>query len=304
MNRLYYLLLLLILPFSNVIAQGCSDAGVCTLASHNFEEDLPKNTIGIGLGYGIADNDVTVITPFLEYARSINSQWSVSLKLTAQGANSDVANTFGMGDLFATLDYRLPQLGSKFTHRFALGGKFNLSSPDLTDDNNEPLPMVFQPTLGTIDLLLAYHIGYKHWEGSLYLQQPISGANTNAFLGNTSGIDMAENYPNSNMLNRKGDLLLRVAYNIMSAGDRLKIQPSILPILHLGEDEITNDQGDIVSVEGSDGLTLNGSIIVEYQIKNTQAVYINLGSPFINREVIPDGLKRGLVAIAGYRFQF
>ncbi|GJM63968.1 hypothetical protein [Persicobacter diffluens] len=289
--------LLLSLP---ALSQGCSDAGICTLAHLEAEQEAPKNMIGIGVAYGAADHEVSVITPYFEYIRRLNRDFSINLKLTAQSASSEVESTFGLGDLFLNVDYNFPQEAT-IRHGLTGGIKIPLGSTDLQGADNEALPMVFQPTLGTLDLLLGYHFGYKGFNGSILYQQPLSGENENDFDPADSNLEDPDQYPPSRKLERQGDILIRLSYGLPFGQKKWLLEPSLLPIFHLGEDKYTPRVGSATSIKGSDGLTLNGNIKLQFQPNTNHQIYFTAGSPFINRDVIPDGLLRSFVAILGYR---
>ena len=80
----------------------------------------------------------------------------------------------------------------------------------------------------------------------------------------------------------------------------MTITPGLLPIFHLGEDEYTDVDGVVQSIAGSDGLTLNGTVFLDYQLGSGNALEFSIGFPFIVREARPDGLTRSFVLGIGY----
>ena len=81
------------------VAQGCSDAGFCTVPGLKPGHDpleAPKNSLEIGISYGSADRDISVIGPFVEYTRRLSDQFDVNAKLTALGQSGNDISTFGI----------------------------------------------------------------------------------------------------------------------------------------------------------------------------------------------------------------
>ena len=78
----------------------------------------------------------------------------------------------------------------------------------------------------------------------------------------------------------------------------------MLFIYHLGEDTFENQFSQRETIEGSDGLTINGNLITSYQLNKRSALELSLATPFLIREIRPDGLTRGFVAGLNYRVSF
>ena len=72
----------------------------------------------------------------------------------------------------------------------------------------------------------------------------------------------------------------------------------------LDSHKYTNKEDVEVEIEGSQGLTLNWNLYLDYELNNDQALQLNVGSPFIIRDVRPDGLTRSFVASLEYRIKF
>jgi len=70
-----------------ISAQGCSDAGVCTVHSFkpngldSISEDL--NQIKAGISYGAADYSISVFGTYVEYNRQFNEKFGIDAKVTA-----------------------------------------------------------------------------------------------------------------------------------------------------------------------------------------------------------------------------
>ena len=297
------LLAVQLISLTNIASgQGCSDAGFCTI--NNFKPDnidtassVTSNQVRLGLSYGSADHSITVAGEYLEYNRKINDQWGIDAKLTALSQSGNGISVFGLSDIF---------LNASFSANKKLKLIAGLKIP-LTDGNkmkdNLPLPMDYQSSLGTFDLIAGVSCEVQKLQFIIALQQPLT-QNENKF--------MAEIYPASselrefqstNLFQRSGDVLLRASY-LINAGEKFKITPSLLPIYHLMNDKFTDITNSEKEITGSQGLTLNGNLYFDYQLTGTATLQLNAGAPFIVRDARPDGLTRHFVMNLEYRIKF
>lgn len=284
-----------------VYSQGCSDAGFCTLDSFKPQGDdtsrVFNNQFKIGGFFGSADNNIAVYGNYLEYQRKLSKKISLDAKLTTLAQNGNGISVFGLSDFFLNANYSTNQ-----KIKFSLGLKLPLSTAN-SSLNQLPLPMDYQASLGTVDLILGVGYEYKKFQFVAALQQPIT-QNNNAFL--------ASAYPENNALShfqstrnftRAGDVLLRVSYPF-KLSPKFKLTPSILPIYHLTNDQYTDEFNVERTIEKSQGLTLNGNLYFDYRLNANQILQLNLGIPFVVRESRPDGLTRSFIANLEYRIGF
>ncbi|HEX6171593.1 MAG TPA: hypothetical protein VFZ33_18035, partial [Chitinophagaceae bacterium] len=140
-------------------AQGCSDAGVCTLHSikNNAEghesRDGKKNDVSVGFAYGIGERSTNNYTGYLEYTRTITNRTSVTGKLGYSFINGELANTNGLTDLFLSVNHAF-DVNKKWQKSFVVGLKLPFDDADIIK-NGIHLPMPYQTSLGTTDLVLA-----------------------------------------------------------------------------------------------------------------------------------------------------
>ena len=284
----------------NASGQGCSDAGLCTMNSFKPEtvtkSPAGNNRIKVGSSYGGADNQITVLGPYIEYNRRISSNLSFDIRLTSLSQSGNNISSFGLSDLYANINYTI---ASKTN--VTAGVKFPLSDGN-TKKDNLPLPMDYQSSLGTTDLLL----GVSHQIGKFIIVAAFQQAlnqNKNEFVSGDypSGSKIRE-FQTTNGYKRKGDLMMRVAYPFKLT-EKLSLTPSLLPIYHLGNDTYT-DAGVEKEIEGSKGLTLNANLFFDFTINEKSAFQFSLGSPLAVRKSRPDGLTRSFVAALEYQFKF
>jgi len=282
-------------------AQGCSDAGVCTIDSfkpheHN-DSDQNQNTFKLGLNIGSADNDINVFGSYIDYRRRLTERLTVDAKLTTLSQSGNDVSSFGLSDLYVNGNFKVGNNAS-----FTLGFKVPLSDAN-KKENDLALPMDYQSSLGTFDLVLGIGYSIKKLQLLAAIQQPLT-QNSNEFLSNQYPLDSPlRNFQSTNQFKRSGDILLRASYPI-GVGQKLIITPSLLPIYHLSNDKFTDIDGIEKEIDGSQGLTLNWNLYFDYSLNKRQALQLSLGSPFIVRETRPDGLTRSFVANLEYRINF
>ncbi len=293
----------MLLPFSLFLySQGCSDAGFCTVNSFQpAGSDGPEeynNQLKIGGSYGLADYDIAVAGFYLEYSRQITKAIGLDAKITTLSQSGNDVAVFDIADLYVNVNYNFTE-----SFRLTLGVKVPQTNGNTMEDDGLPLPMDYQSSLGTLDLIggLGYAIANFHIVAAA--QIPLT-QNENGFVAADYPEDSKLlDFQTTNKFVRSPDVLLRVSYPI-NLGARFKLTPSLLPIYHLGNDKYTDAQGVQQEIEGSEGLTLNGNVYIDYKITEKQGLQLSLGSPFVVREVRPDGLTRALVAGLEYRMSF
>lgn len=303
-----YLIIIFVLISQISKAQGCSDAGFCTIdglkpehstfpISLSDENKIPKNQLKIGVLTGKADHSISVFGNYIEYSHLLSKKLAVNIKLSSLSQTGNNISNFGLSDVFLSGYY---QITSKM--KIISGVKIPLSNADQKEDNLS-LPMDYQSSLGTTDLILAIGYQLNNWQLSMGLQQPIL-QNSNQFSSESYPTNSPLNtFQSTNNFKRSADVLLRVSYFI-PINESFQITPSILPIYHLSNDRYTNSSGKEIEIEGSKGLTLNINTYLNYNINTTNALQFSFGFPIKVRKVRPDGLTRSFVANLEYKFSF
>lgn len=292
---------LLILLINHSFGQGCSDAGFCTMnsfkPSSNDSLKAINNQFKIGVFYGNADNSISVYGNYIEYNKHLNEKIGLDLKLTTLAQNGNNVSVFGLSDIFLNVNYKaIDKL------KITLGTKIPLSDANKSL-SNMPLPMDYQASLGTFDLILGISIEIKKIQLVAAIQQPITQNNNQFFASLYPENSQLRKFQSTNKFKRTGDVLLRVSYPI-SLNQKLKLTPSVLPIYHLANDKYTDEFNVEQEIIGSQGLTLNGNIYLDYEINRKNMIQLNMGMPFIVRDSRPDGLTRSFIANLEYRMKF
>ena len=286
------------------IAQGCSDAGFCTLGNLNpLHQKTGKQKLTIGITNGIGDEGVYVLTPSLKYDYKINSAWEIQAKLTSNYSSGNLGSAFGLGDLFINAQHTF-NAASKWKTSLLIGTKLPLNNANLMV-NGKSLPMQYQSSLGTVDAIAGLSITNNKWLFAAALQQPLTGYNNNNFLPIYFGSTQASKYPPSNNLNRKADVLLRANYEIV-ARKSSKVNVGVLSIYHVANDTYVNGNfsNNPIAINGSEGLTLNLTASATFAISKKINLGFLAGSPLVVREVRPDGLTRSFSITTDLIFNF
>jgi hypothetical protein len=293
MKKLLGTTLILIAFAQTTHAQGCSDAGFCSIANlrHAAAEaaSAPKQKLSIQLTNGVGDGGVYVFTPGIQYDNQLSKQWAIQAKLTANYANGDLGSVSGLGDLYVSAAYAPTSFG-RWKTSFALGAKLPLNNSN-QQTNGKAYPLQYQSSLGTVDLIAGFSIANNRWQFATGWQQPLTTRNRNTFLPANWSDAAANEFAPTNRFKRKGDVLLRVGYTIIPTG-KFTLGAGLLGIYHLGKDSYTNAANTELRLQGSEGLTLNGTVIASYKASKRFSIGLSGGVPFVVRDIRPDGLTR------------
>ncbi len=281
-------------------AQGCSDAGICSIGKAFQEETKTfKNSFEINSILGQADGNVSIFTQTLSYTRKFTEQFSLGSRVTYNLANGDFGTRGQFGDAYLIGNYQFKEKNNK-QWSVLLGWKFPFTTAN-AKINNISLPMDYQASLGTFDLFLGTNLNYKAWDFNLAIQIPVFNNNKNSYFDELS---VSDDFPTTNLFERKSDALFRTIYTLKTANNKFLFKPNVLFIYHLGEDTFENQFSNRETIKGSDGLTINGNLIGIYNINSKNSIELSVATPFVVRDVRPDGLTRSFVLGLNYRVLF
>lgn len=292
--KLTLITLLFLFSVEYTKAQGCSDAGICTAGALHSEADgeTYKNSIQLYAIYGIGDGATSIFTPQVDVNIGIANKGSLQLRLPYVFTSGNLGSTNGLGDIIANYTHKLYTKDS-FELRGTIGGRFATNTANLANDTGRALPMPYQTSLGTNDLLLGISATYKKWNFAVGFQLPLSQNNQNGFI--PSGLNSNDSdYFTSNKLNRSADIVLRAERKFSYKKFQWAI--GVLPIYHIANDKVINPFIErIVEVPNSAGLTFNFVMSGKYPLRDNLSLNASLGFPLLVRENRPDGLTRAFV---------
>nr|WP_294858461.1 DoxX family protein [uncultured Fluviicola sp.] len=289
---------------SEGFAQGCSDAGFCSvgdLKSESVDTSDYKNKIGLIPVIGIGEDNTFIFTPTLQYDRQLNKIWSIQTKFTVNYASGNLGNAFGLGDLIQSCSYNV-QSNRKLKVSFTAGVKIPLNNSN-QQAAGKSLPMTYQSSLGTLDAIAGLGLRFHRFKAAFGLQAPITNLysqngrkSANGFLSKEWDSLQANPYPSTNGFIRAADVLFKIEYN-WKLSQKMTLIPGFLSIYHLAKDKYQETKGDETfrSIKGSEGLTVNFTLVAAYQISKRLKTSLTFGVPLVVRNVRPDGLTRRFV---------
>ncbi|MDH4472583.1 MAG: hypothetical protein QE487_08225 [Fluviicola sp.] len=292
----------IVIAASRVCAQGCSDAGFCTvdaLKSPDGDSTVSEKSVQLKLGasVGKADYNITIFASYLEYNRQVNKHWGYDMKLTQLAQFTDSINTNGLGDLFLIGTY-------KTNSKIAVTAGVKLPFSDGNKQRNgRSLPNDFQSSLGTIDFIGGISKDWRKFRFTAAVQQPLTQGKNRFSPELFDSISVFSTFQSTNGFERRGDVLARMNYT-WAVNKHWKLTPGLLAIYHLGEDSYLDSFDVRKPISGSEGLTLNGTLFVHYSINKSHKLEFSAGTPFVVRAVRPDGLTRSFVATLEWKWLF
>jgi hypothetical protein len=288
-------------------SQGCSDAGFCSLGplKNNVPAVDKKSSLAIGLNYGAGEQNTSTFSPYLEYAIKTNAHFSFQGKITSVYATGFLGSTFNLGDIFGFVNYAVdPMRRNKLS--IVSGIKIPLSQANDKNREGKPLPLDYQSSVGTFDLIEGVNfIVNNNWDLNAAVQIPIVQNNRNTFFPDGFTDPRIDNFLPTNNFKRTSDAMLRLGRYIFFKKSSIALKPNILAIYHVGKDSYENRLGKREKIDGSDGLTMNAAVIATRTFKNNnRQLELIAAAPFISRRARPDGLTRSIVLNIQYRFYF
>ncbi len=295
----------------NSFAQGCSDAGFCTLGAMRpnqpFSRTAPIQLISTelsaynaGTKFGDHIQNLGIDFNFL-----IKQKHGLQVKTNYNWVQGPLAETKGLGDL--SLSYtRSISLDEGKRLSLTLGGKIPSGKPNKTSSDGRPLPMYYQSTLGTYDLIAGISYSNGAWLVASAIQHPLNKVENRFKWGAWKGSEnetKAREYPVSDKLYRGTDAMLRVERNFRSS--RWNGYLGLLGIYRISPDRITLPATGLrTNVSSSNGLVLNVIAGAGYRINPHHGLKILGGYAPLKRKTNPDGLSREWVATFYYEYRF
>lgn len=310
MNKQILLLLLVFIAVQkNVSAQGCSDAGFCTMGAMKPDQPFNKK-----VAFKLRSMEVsfyrgkTTLTPII-YVATLDMTFSVGRKNFVQVKvpyhtvqQGSLGETAGLSDLSLCFT-RTIHSTNKYDINWSLGGKLPSNNSDLKEDG-KPLPMYYQTSLGTYDFITGISLISRKWLFATGIQHPFN-ANKNEFTwgawADYQNQDYLQLYPASNKLKRGTDIMLRVERNFRFS--QVNFSLGLLPIYRITPDEVEKN-GEYVKIDESLGLALSGIGTVGYNFNVKSGIKLLVGTKIVQREQNADGLSRDFVTSIGYSYRF
>jgi hypothetical protein len=270
-------------------SQGAGDAGVCQVhslksAEWNDTTGKIKNQAKFGFSYGMAGKKVSVYNLYRDYNRSLTDRISTTLKMSYAIRHGEIGTTRGLSDAILTVNYELTD-----NLKVVTGLKLPFNKSEISKDG-ATLPMAYQVSLGTCDLILGGAWTKNNFNFAVAWQQPLVQNNNNFKAEDLSDELNTRGYTSTNGFERSGDIIMRLNYVAKILNGRFKIIPGLLPVYHLANDRMETENGNKVEIIGSRGLTLNISSLLRFHLSEKAYFEISGGMPVVHRAITPEGL--------------
>lgn len=295
----------------NVYSQGCSDAGFCTMGAmkpnqhYTKKQNFKLKSIEAGSYIGLTQFNDLIYSFLTDFNFAINPKTAVQFKLPYNYVNGPMGSNHGLGDISLSATRNLLNK-ENYQVNFTAGGKIPTGEPTKKSEDGRPLPMYYQTTLGTYDIVFGVSFITKNWLFATGYQQPLNSVNNRFTWGawNSSPLnETARKYPVSNYLERGNDIMFRIERNFRSS--RFNTYLGLLSIYRLKKDRIISPQtGKKVEAPGSDGLALTALYGFGYKFSVKTGIKFLLGVGIIQRDFNPDGLSRNLVNTITFEYRF
>lgn len=207
----------------------------------------------------------------------------VNLPIKNVRANGVTQHT-ALSDPLIALGYEFP---FNMKANFTLNAGFVLPSQNANRlDLGMALPMAYQSSLGSTDLLVGFTFEHEGLLMGLAFQQPLT-ENGNRYIN----IGSPFGAPTSNYLRRGADLSLRLRQSIKLSRS-VDAFFNVIPIIRVSDDRIIDENFEVQVIQKSKGQTLNGSVGFVYSFRKYSYLIAEVGMPIYYRQVFADGSQR------------
>lgn len=298
--------------------QGCSDAGFCTMGAMKpdqpFNKKIPIKLRSMEISFY---RGTTTLSPVVYVATAdasfniIDTKTSFQIKIPFQAVTGNFGNTNGMGDISLCLTRNIVSR-EEFDINLSVGGKIPSNNANLTSNfegQDRPLPMYYQTSLGTYDIIGGISLITRKWLFATGIQHPFN-QNGNHFLWGTwvppvynGSLEYVLSYDPCYELKRGTDVMLRAERNFRFS--RFNASLGLLPIFRITKDEILNvNTLERIKLEGTTGMALSAIATAGYSFNVKTGIRLLIGHKITQRDVNPDGLTRNMVTTVSYFYRF
>ncbi len=307
--RFYIYLIVCVVGFF-ASAQGCSDAGFCTMGAmkpdQNFNRRVNFKLRSVGLQYYRGKTTVSAFIDAvtLEFNVGFTQNSGLQIKLPYQRVTGRLGNTQGLGDISVSFTQKVFS-NDKWDVNGSLGAKIPTGDSRLRAENGLTLPMYYQTTLGSYDVIAGISLLSKKWLIAVGYQKALTSNNNDFTYGEWVRFQDKEylgSYDVGIGLRRGTDVMLRVERNFRFVNYSFNV--GLLPIYRLTEDQgiiRARDDGGRIETKGLALTTLAG---FAYHTDVRNSIRFIYGYKILDRLTNPDGLTRDWVVNVTYEHRF
>ncbi len=296
---------------SDVKGQGCSDAGFCTMGAmrpnqhYSSATNLKLRSLDLSQYIGFTKFGDLILNYSLDVNVSIGNKNTFQVKLPYQLVNSSLGNTNGTGDVSLSFSRNLVAKRN-YQINASAGTKIPTMDPNLKASDGRPLPMYYQTSLGTYDIIAGASFITRNWLIATGYQQALNQIGnefTWAAWKSSPQTSTANEYPVSKDLRRGSDVMLRVERNFRSS--KFNVYVGLLSIYRITKDQVFSAKTkQVEAVDGTTGLALTALMGGGYNINTKISIKAMVGIKLTNRKINPDGLSREWVQTLGMEYKF
>ncbi len=276
-------------------AQGCSDAGACSLADHmgtgNSKKTTGKLSWRLESTLGLGEKFVLNYQTLIQAQYAFKNTWAITFRIPFTLVAGNLGATAGFGDGILSVN-KMVMLKSQNRLIFIVATRLKSNNADKSL-NGKPLPMAYQTSLGTYDVIGGIQFYHNSWNlYGAYLHS--FGRNKNQYLNVPGKGNERFNYFESAYLKRGEDLILRFRqiYSLRKSINQISF--AVMSVYRLFGDSIIRDEREEY-MEGSRGLTLNLIFsYITYTEKGSTVEWL-IAFPVIDRKYRADGLTRNFL---------
>jgi hypothetical protein len=275
-------------------SQGCSDAGACSIETFDFKahSSVTDQKVSANLNQTFALGEkfifISQTTIGLQYRLVSSTRFELISPFIFTYGN--LGQTSGIGDIMISASQDLFQQ-KDFQLTATLGGRLRTNHANFSFNDN-PLPMAYQTSLGTNDIIIGMQYSRMKWNVYMAYQHPF-GSNKNEYLVPEEETDPNKQYFESAYLDRGDDLYLRTQYNLILKSDDSFLF-NFMGIYRIQQSEILKNDESIL-LKGSSGLTLNIGATFKKQLTKNRELNFLLAFPLVDRDYRADGLTRNII---------
>ncbi|CAM3850359.1 hypothetical protein FLBR109950_04865 [Flavobacterium branchiophilum] len=311
----FTLILVFITP--KYFAQGSGDQGVTSMGSivpsNSFQND--EHFVSVDLGYATGKNNVTLISQSFTYSNNFQENFATQFRLKTSYTSGVLAKVFTLNEINFNSDYHLNKNGDFISDiNFGTLITLNFAKKEVENPANGKktiLPMEYQGNRGTLDIFVGYTFANDYFNASFGYIQPLTIRNRNYFFPSYWGLGLDKNNPEdqaivsnyyhaTNEIKYSSDFYTRLGYKVINTSDMF-LNLGITGFYRLRNDRYNNTNNGTNpyypgngyhDVEGTKGLSANGVVQFNYQLKDQIEIRVYAGVPIVKKDLYTDSLER------------
>ncbi|TAF66632.1 MAG: hypothetical protein EAZ55_05370 [Cytophagales bacterium] len=313
-KHIVFLLIFYISNLSSLLAQGCSDAGFCTMGAMRPNQYLDKRanlsiqSIEVAQSLGVVPVFQDMIhSTIIDINASYKTKTSFQARIPYNIVHGKLGTTQSIGDLFLSVTQIIVQQ-PKLRIALTIGTRLAIGQSNLTNSEGHVLPLYYQSGMGSNDIIVGASLMTNKWMFALGYQQSLNNSK-NTFdpqkWQDSQYADIINNFAPNNQFRRGTDLMFRFERNYRFA--RFNGFVGALGIYRLNPDQVTMNDNEKMLVQNTQGIVVSAMAGIGYQFSAQSGIKLLVARKISNewtRTAHIDGLARDWVFQIGYQHRF